>query len=69
MRQTILFVTLGSLFSILSLNAQNGQNTFTIDTQLRSRAEYRNGALSPRSEGDHPAFFINNRARFSLGYQ
>ncbi|MEG0038766.1 MULTISPECIES: alginate export family protein [Bacteroides] len=69
MRQTILFATLGSLFSILSLNAQNGQNTFTIDTQLRSRAEYRNGALSPRSEGDHPAFFINNRARFSLGYQ
>lgn len=49
--------------------AQEKKNEFTIDAQLRARAEYRNGVLSPRAEGQLPASFINNRARFSLGYK
>ena len=49
--------------------AQEEKNEFSIDAQLRARGEYRNGVLSPRADGQLPAFFINNRARFSLGYK
>ena len=38
-------------------------------SQIRTRGEYRNGALSPRGEGDKPAGFINERARLTLGYE
>lgn len=38
------------------------QNEFDMTAQIRPRAEYRNGALSPRSEGEVPAYFIYNRA-------
>lgn len=69
MRKTILWTLLGLLFSMPHLHAQEGQSVFTIDAQLRTRAEYRNGALTPRSAGELPAFFINNRARFGLGYE
>ena len=37
------------------------ENEFTMSMQIRPRAEYRNGALSPRGEGDKPAGFINVR--------
>ncbi len=49
--------------------AQEEKNEFSIDAQLRARGEYRNGVLSPRDDGQLPVFFINNRARFSLGYK
>ena len=49
--------------------AQEEKNEFSIDAQLRARGEYRNGVLSPRADGQLPVFFINNRARFSLGYK
>lgn len=62
-------IAFGLLFCSLPICAQDGKNEFTIDAQLRERAEYRNGVLSPRQEGELPAFFINSRARFSLGYQ
>lgn len=55
--------------SSLSIFAQEKENQFTIDAQIRTRGEYRNGVLNPRTEGDLPAFFINDRARLSLGYQ
>lgn len=45
------------------------ENQFTIDAQIRTRGEYRNGVLNPRPEGTSPTFFINERARLSLGYQ
>lgn len=45
------------------------QNEFSIWAQIRPRAEYRNGSLTPRSEGETPATFINNRARLSLEYK
>lgn len=41
------------------------ESEFTMSAQLRARGEYRNGALYPRSEGELPATFINDRARLS----
>lgn len=51
--------------------AQNNEkeNEFTISAQIRPRAEYRNGALFPREEGEESARFINNRARLSMEYK
>lgn len=45
------------------------ENEFNISMQIRPRAEYRNGALNPRSEGEEAAAFINNRARLSMEYK
>ncbi len=45
------------------------ENEFTMSMQIRPRAEYRNGSLFPRSEGDEAASFINNRARLSMEYK
>lgn len=44
-------------------------NEFSMSMQIRPRAEYRNGALFPRYEGDEAASFINNRARLSMEYK
>jgi hypothetical protein len=52
-----------------SLSAQEKQNETSIDVQLRSRGEYRNGALNPHAEDADPAFFINERARLVVGYK
>lgn len=62
---------LASLLLLVCSNssfAQEPDGDFTIKAQLRTRGEYRNGALMPRNEGDLPASFISNRARVSLGY-
>ena len=48
--------------------AQEEDGDFSIKAQLRTRAEYRNGVLMPRYEGDLPSSFISNRARISMGY-
>lgn len=56
-------------FGSLSAFAQEKENQFTIDAQIRTRGEYRNGVLNPRPEGESPTFFINDRARLSLGYE
>ena len=55
---------------MLSVTAfpQGSEQALTADAQLRSRGEYRNGALMPRNEGDQPAVFVNERARLSLQY-
>ena len=70
MKRSINLIVLTFFASVFSLcvvsQEQNGE--FDIKAQLRTRAEYRNGALFPRSEGDLPASFIANRARLSLGY-
>lgn len=58
------------LLAPLSVFAQqHKENLFTIDAQIRTRGEYRNGVLNPRPEGEEPTFFVNERARLSLGYQ
>lgn len=45
------------------------ENEFSISAQIRPRAEYRNGSMFPREEGELPASFINNRARLSMEYK
>lgn len=50
------------------LSAQEEDNTLTLDAQLRSRGEYRNGVLIPHSEDEQPATFINERARLTMQY-
>ena len=49
--------------------SKDKENTFSMSAQIRPRAEYRNGVLNPRSEGQEPAGFINNRARLSMSYE
>ncbi len=64
----LMFVFLFMFVCTHNIVAQELDGDFTIKTQLRTRAEYRNGALMPRYEGDLPSSFISNRARISLGY-
>ncbi|WP_277465772.1 alginate export family protein [Parabacteroides sp. PF5-6] len=51
------------------LTGQTPENETSLSFQIRPRAEYRNGALMPRGEGELPASFVNNRARLSLNYK
>ena len=44
-------------------------NRFSIDVQLRTRAEYNGGTQTPLGTNDKRAFFVNERARIGLGYQ
>lgn len=45
------------------------ENEFTIDAQLRTRAEHNDGAITPSVQGDQSANFINERARLSLNFK
>ena len=69
MKNIQLFTLLVCLASALPLSAQDKQNETSIDVQLRSRGEYRNGALNPHEKDADPAFFINERARLVIGYK
>ena len=55
--------------SIMPMQAQTDPGDFTVDAQVRSRGEYRNGQGSLRSEGATPATFINDRVRVGLGWE
>ena len=50
-------------------NAQEKENEFTVDAQLRLRGEYQNGQGTLRSEGASPDGFISDRARLGLGFK
>lgn len=65
------YLALGLLLLSGMLWAQKTEkeNEFSMSMQIRPRAEYRNGALFPREEGDKAAAFINNRARLSMEYK
>lgn len=65
------YLTLGLLLLPGMSWAQKAEkeNEFSMSMQIRPRAEYRNGALFPRNEGDGAASFINNRARLSMEYK
>lgn len=71
MKKRIFAALLATLFLGSASYAQNNENEggFYVDAQLRTRGEYRHGAIQPRNEGDKPAGFINERARLSLEYQ
>lgn len=66
--KTILLISILMLPCLLFAQESEQKESFSMSAQLRSRAEYRNGALYPRSEGELPATFINNRARLSMSY-
>ena len=53
----------------VGLFSQNSDNETSASIQIRPRAEYRNGVLSPRNEGDLSTGFVTNRARVSLDYK
>lgn len=63
-----LFV-LGNISTGYAEKEKKDKDNFFISAQIRTRGEYRNGALYPRNEGDSPAGFINERARLTLGYE
>lgn len=69
MKLTTIILSALFLCPLFSQAQEGKKNVFTIDAQLRGRAEYRNGTLMPREEGELPAFFINNRARLTMNYQ
>ncbi|MDO4163081.1 MAG: alginate export family protein [Bacteroides sp.] len=69
MKNTLLAIGLLLLPGLIGAQEAVKENEFTLSMQLRPRAEYRNGALTPRSEGDEAASFINNRARLSMEYK
>lgn len=64
----LILVFLLMLVCTTAVFSQHPEGYFTIKAQLRTRAEYRNGVLMPRSEGDLPSSFVSNRARISMGF-
>jgi hypothetical protein len=67
-------MNVGILLCILGFAQGEGageatENVFSVGAQLRPRAEYRNGALSPRAEKAEAAGFVNNRSRLSMGFR
>lgn len=64
----VLAITLAMMAS-LPMMAQTNNGDITVDAQLRSRGEYRNGQGSLREKGAEPATFINERARLGIGWE
>ena len=58
-----------AIMGTMNINAQSNIGDITIDAQLRSRGEYRNGQGGLRSEGATPATFINDRVRLGIGWE
>ena len=56
MRITNLFWTVVLLAPLSVFAQQHKENLFTIDAQIRTRGEYRNGVLNPRPEGEEPTY-------------
>lgn len=67
MKKLIAFF-LGALLCSVGF-AQNEENNFAIGTQIRTRAEYRNGTHFPIDAETDPAMFIGNRSRITMDYQ
>lgn len=63
------FLILVAICAVINLLAQNTEHKLTVDLQLRSRGELRDGALMPKVEDDDIAAFINNRTRLNLDYK
>lgn len=65
----IALLLIGDVAQMYAQDVESADDRFLVSAQIRTRGEYRNGALYPRSEGEVPAGFINERARLSLGYE
>lgn len=61
------FFIIGNTSIFYAQEEKTDSDKFTISAQIRTRGEYRNGALYPRNEGDSPAGFINERTRLCMG--
>lgn len=68
MKPALISLLLISSITIGAFASGKTENQLNASLQLRPRAEYRNGVLDPRSTGDAPAGFINNRTRLNLNY-
>ncbi len=69
MKTSIISFLLLTSLSVSLVASENAENQLNATLQLRPRAEYRNGVLSPRTTGEVPAGFINNRTRLNLNYR
>jgi hypothetical protein len=73
MKTTLLICTGLLLCSPIFAQSNNAEEAkkqqFSVSAQLRPRAEYRNGSLSPHDKNASPAAFINNRARLTFAYE
>ena len=58
MRITNLFWKVVLLAPLSVFAQQQKENLFTIDAQIRTRGEYRNGVLNPRPEGTSVPGFL-----------
>lgn len=63
------FFIIGEASISYAQEEKTDSDRFIVTAQIRTRGEYRNGALYPRNEGILPAGFINERARLSLEYE
>ncbi|MDR2497170.1 MAG: alginate export family protein [Tannerellaceae bacterium] len=54
---------------LLCLPMFSQDNDFSLGVQIRPRAEYRNGAISPHADGAEAAGFINSRSRITMDYR
>jgi len=69
MKYKLLTLMLALLPATLPALAQGeGDNTLTVNAQLRERGEYRNGNRYPRSEGDRHDLLLNSRARLTIDF-
>ncbi|MEL7219827.1 MAG: alginate export family protein [Bacteroidota bacterium] len=53
---------------LLFLVTHQAQAQFTADLEIRPRAEFRNGFKALKSDGDDPAFFVEQRSRLYFQY-
>lgn len=54
---------------LLPSQAQTDLGNLTLDAQIRTRGEYRNGSITLRDNGTTPATFINDRVRLGIGWE
>ena len=67
-RINFLLLSLMLIASGSTIFAQEKESELTIKAQLRPRAEYRHGVISPMGEDSKASSFISNRARLSVGF-
>ena len=67
MRITNLFWTVVLLAPLSVFAQQQKENLFTIDAQIRTRGEYRNGVLNPRPEEKTPLSLLTSVPGFLWG--
>ena len=54
---------------VFAQSNETKENDFSLGVQVRPRAEYRNGALSPLIDDDDAAALITNRSRMTLDFK